>query len=185
LLIWDYRVIALYTIEAEPFVREHAFCMYSMLPAMKGVTVEMLVHVLEEMKQHYSTKEMEQHLTLFWRMLQKSRTLTKQEKEQVEEVIEMEFDWWIDTNPKIKKRVAKGKEEGALEEARKMVLEVAQNRFPAQLPLAQQHIAMVTNPVQLRKLVIDLFQAPDETAAMLLLTDNKPKRSPKRKKQQA
>jgi hypothetical protein len=189
LLTWKYRVIALYTIEAEPFVREQAFCMYSMLPAMKGVTVEMLVQVLEEMKQHYTTKEMEQHLTLFWRMLQKSRTLTKEEKEQIEEVIEMEFDWWIDTNPKIKKRIARAakasKQEGALETARQMVLDLVQARFPAQLPLAQQHITVLTKPAQLRKLMLDIVGAPDEAAVLVLLTENGPKQATRRKKQSA
>lgn len=125
LLSWNYRVIALYTIEAEPFLREHALCMYSMLPAMKDITVEQLEQALEEMKLHYSTQEMEHHLTLFWRMLQKSRTLTKQQKTHMEEVIEMEFNWWIDTNPAIKKRIARAAQKAA-KEAAKEATEAAQ-----------------------------------------------------------
>lgn len=185
LLTWKYRVIALYTIEAEPFVREQAFCMYSMLPAMKGVTVKMLLQVLEEMKQHYTTKEMEQHLTLFWRMLQKSRTLTKEEKEQVGEVIKMEFNWWIDTNPEIKKRIAKGKVEGELGSLRQAVLNVVQAHFPAQLPLAQQRVSAISKTVELHRLLLDLIDVPDETAAMLLLSERRSKQSARRKKPQA
>ncbi len=182
LLTWKYRAIALYTIEAEPFVREHAFCMYSMLPAMKGVNVAMLKQVLEEMKQHYSTNEMELHLALFWRMLQKSRTLTKQEKERVEEVIEMEFDWWIDTNPKIKQRIARAAKESKVEEARQMVLQVIQAHFPAQLSLAQQHVDTLTRREQLHQLLLDIFSAKDEMAVIQLLT-SKPRSSTRRKKQ--
>ncbi len=200
ILTWKYRVIALYTVEAEPFMRERAFCMYSMLPAMKGVTVEMLERALREMQQHYSQEEMEHRLTLFWRMLQKSRTLSTQEKKQVEEVIKMEFNWWIDTNPEIKKRIAKaakvaakeaakeaaeeGKKEGALETARQMVLDLVQARFPAQIALAQQHVATLTQPAQLSKLMLDLVNAADETTVVLLLSSSETRSSIRRKRQQ-
>ncbi len=189
LLTWKYRVIALDTIEAEPFVREQAFCMYSMLPAMKGVTVKMLVQVLEEMRQHYTTKEMEQHLTLFWRMLQKSQTLTKEEKEQVGEVIKVEFNWWIDTNPEIKKRIARAakasKQEGELEDARQVVLQVVQAHFPKQLSLAQQRVSTLNKPDQLHRLLLDIIGAPDEAAVLTLLTEVGSKQATRRKNQSA
>jgi hypothetical protein len=195
LLTWNYRVIALYTIEAEPFLREHALCMYSMLPAMKDITVEQLEQALEEMKQHYSTQEMEHHLTLFWRMLQKSRTLTRQQKSHMEEVIEMEFNWWIDTNPAIKKRIARaakkaakeaakeateaakeaakeakieGKIEGEVEALHRAILNVVQVRFPSQLQLAQQQLNAITQPAQLQQIHLDVVTAKDEEAAIHL-----------------
>jgi len=63
-----------------------------------------------------------------------------------------------------------------------MVLNLIQARFPAQLSLAQQHVAALTQPAQLSKLMLDIVAAPDESAVMLLLTNNKPKPSTRRKK---
>lgn len=214
LLTWKYRAIALCTIEAEPFVREQAFYMYSMLPAMRGATVDLLSQALKEMKQRYEPEELGQHLALFWRMLQKSRTLTRQEKDQVEEVIKMESNWWIESNPVLKKyidrearKVARaavkaakkeprkegwlegnvegrieGKAEGALEVARQIVLNLVQARFPAQLSLAQQRVAMLTHPAQLSQLVLDISLASDEVAVMHLLTDQGATQPARRKK---
>ncbi len=99
------------------------------------------------------------------------------------------FDWFIDTVPQVIERVqqaekrgkergkvegkeegkAEGKIEGQLELARQMVLEAVQNRFPTLINFAQTQAASMTQVEQLRKLMLDLLQAPDEIAAVHLL----------------
>jgi hypothetical protein len=190
LLNWEYGVIALYRQEAELYRRKQAFCMYSLLPAMKGVNAEMLIQTLQEMKQYYPTEAMKHHLDRFWKMLQKSITISPEDKERVEEELRMQFDWFIDTVPEVIERVqqaekrgeakgeakgeargeAKGKVAGELQALRQMVLDVVQVHFPSLLLFAQTQVNVITQPVQLRKLALDLMQAQDEATAIRLLT---------------
>ncbi len=188
LLTWEYRVIGLYNMEAEQFRRQQAFCMYSLLPAMKGVDAGMLIQTLQEMKQRYTPEVMKHHLDRFWKMLQKSITISKEDKLQVEKELRMQFDWFIDTVPEVIERVqqaekrgeargeakgeTRGRVEGELQALRQMVLDVAQVRFPSLLLFAQTQVNVIAQPVQLRKLALDLIQAPDEVAAIRLLSAN-------------
>lgn len=100
----------------------------------------------------------------------------------------MQFDWFIDTVPEVIERVqqaekrgeargetrgeAKGKVEGELQALRRTAMHVVQTRFPALLTFAQVQINGITLPAQLDKLVLDLIQAPDEVAAIRLLSAN-------------
>jgi hypothetical protein len=186
LLIWKYLVIGLYNLEAEQFRHQQAFCMYSLLPAMKGVNAKMLIQTLREMKQHYTTEEMEHHLDRFWKMLQKSITISPEDKSRVEEELQMQFDWFIDTVPEVIERVeqaekrgkaeglvegrVEGRVEGELQALRRTAMHVIQTRFPALLAFAQVQINGITQPAQLDKLVVDLMQAPDEVTAIRLLS---------------
>lgn len=190
LLIWKYRVIGLYNLEAGRFRREQAFCMYSLLPAMKGVNVAMLVQTLHDIKQRYPAEKMKHHLDRFWKMLQKSVTISKEDKARVEKELQMQYDWFIDTVPEVIERVThaekrgeskgkaegliegeeKGKLEGELQGLHQIVLDAVQVRFPPLLLFAQVQVNIITQPAQLRKLTLDLMQAPDEAAAIRLLT---------------
>src|SRR5579884_1971296 len=112
LLNWKYRVLGLYNMEAERFRREQAICMYSLLPAMKGVNAAMLIQTLDDMKQHYTTEAMKHHLERFWKMLQKSVTISAEDKARVEEELQMQYDWFIDTVPEVIERVEQAKKSG-------------------------------------------------------------------------
>jgi len=96
----------------------------------------------------------------------------------------MEFNWWIDTNPAIKKRIARaakkaakegwmegileGKIEGEVEALHKAILNVVQVRFPGQLPLARQHLSAIMQPAQLQQILLDVVTARDEATAIHL-----------------
>lgn len=100
----------------------------------------------------------------------------------------MEFNWWIDTNPAIKKRIARaakqaakeakvagrlegqreGKIEGEVEALHKAILNIVQVRFPGQLPLARQHLSAIMQPAQLQQILLDVVTAKDEAAAIHL-----------------
>ena len=82
----------------------------------------------------------------------------------------MQFDWFIDTIPEVIERVEQAGLHGKQEQARKMVLDVVQVRFPVLMDFAQMYVTSITQPEQLSKLLIDLMQASDETAAIRFLT---------------
>jgi hypothetical protein len=66
--------------------------MYSLLPAMKGVNAAILIQVLQDIKQRYTAEKIKHHLDRFWKMLQKSITISKEDKLRVEEALKMQFD---------------------------------------------------------------------------------------------
>jgi hypothetical protein len=162
--------------------------MYSLLPAMHGVNASMLIQTLHDMKLHYTTEKMKHHLDRFWKMLQKSVTISKEDKAQVEEALQMQFDWFIDTVPEVIERVERAKEQGEargeakgeakgitkgeLQALRRAAMHVVQTPFPALLAFGQVQVDKITQPAQLDKLLVDLMQAPDEAAAIRLLTAN-------------
>ncbi len=50
LLSLDYRVLAVWEMEAQQFVDEGAVCLYTLLPAMQGANAPLLIRALREMK---------------------------------------------------------------------------------------------------------------------------------------
>jgi hypothetical protein len=186
LMVWKYRVIGLYNMVAEQFRRQQMFCMYSLLPAMKGVDAGMLIQTLQEMKQYYTPEAMKHHLDRFWKMLQKSITISKEDKSRVEEELRMQFDWFIDTVPEVIERVqqaekrgeVKGKAEGLVEgevrgvtkgelqALRQVTLTIVQDRFPDLMDFAQAEVSVIKQPALLHKLIRELHQASDEVAAL-------------------
>ena len=193
LLTWKYWALGLYNLEADHFRRKQAFCMYSLLPAMKGAHADMLIQALHDLKLRYPTEAMKHHLDRFWKMLQKSITITQEDKMRVEEELKMQYDWFIDTVPEVIERVNRSKAEGKVEgkaeglvegeergatkgelrALRRMALRLVQTRFPALLSFAQVQVnAALTQPAQLDKLVLDLAQARDDVTAIRLLTIN-------------
>jgi hypothetical protein len=146
---------------------------------MKGVNVPLLMQALREMEQYYSRERLRRHLPRFYRILQRSGMLTEQEKQQVMEVLEMTYghDWFIETLPEVidlaEKRYAegevKGRAEGHVEEARQMLVEAVEARFPALVTRAQERAASTEDAAELRKLVVEIIKAPDEATAQHLL----------------
>jgi hypothetical protein len=167
LLTLYYRVLALWRLEAEKFVRQRAICMYTLLPAMKGANAPMLIQALHDMKEHYTRRQFGHHLIRFKRITQRSKTLSEQDKQLVEEEIRMHmaYDWFIDDNPDVQERITKAE----LRALQQMVLDAVKNRFPLLAPLAQQQAALLQKPEALRQLVVQIFSASDEMAAQQLL----------------
>jgi hypothetical protein len=124
---------------------------------------------------------LQRHLPRFYHILQRSGNLTEQEKGQVKEIVESAYghDWFIETLPEVidlaEKRYAegevKGRAEGHVEEAREMLVEAVQVRFPALVRAAKVRAECTSDVAELRKLVLEIFKAPDETAAQRLLIE--------------
>src|SRR5205823_14808830 len=81
---FDHDVLCLWTIEAEPFLQRRIVSMYTLLPAMKGITASMLVQAITEMEHAYIGDHLKRHLRRFRTILRRSGTLSAQDKQLVE-----------------------------------------------------------------------------------------------------
>lgn len=111
LLKFQYRAIVLSTLDALQFVRDLTVAMYTLLPAMKNVSIPLLMQAAKEMNQYYPKVRFGNHLARFMRILQRSKTLSEQEKQTMHDNL-IEYDSLIDDNPDMQKRVAKGETRG-------------------------------------------------------------------------
>jgi hypothetical protein len=177
LLSLHYRVLPLWRLDAQPFVRDHVVCMYTLLPAMRGVSASMLLQAIEEMEHYYKEPKLEHHLIRFRTILRRSKTVSDQDKQEVEKKLQT-FDSLLDKDPYIQEQkalerslgVTLGKELGRIQELQQLLLETVEERFPSLVQLAQQKSKQNLKPEVLRKLVKQVIAASDEATVRKLLS---------------
>lgn len=153
--------------EALPFLQGHVVCMYTLLPAMKGITATMLLQALEEMKQYYSKPKLGDHLVRFQKILRRSTTISAQDRTIVEATLKTyEYDSLMDDSPKVLEGVMKGEVQGV----QKMVIEAVEDKYPSLVGLAQEKVLLIQQPDLLRQLVKQIYHSPDEQTARWLLS---------------
>ncbi len=165
LLLFQHRVLRLWILEAEQYIRKRVIAMYTMLPAMKGANASLLMRAITEMEQRYTGSHLAHHLVRFQTILQRSTTLSAQDKQIVEDRLRM-YDSLVDQNPEIQERVARGVIEGR----QQAVVELIEVRFPALVEIAQQQVARLNKPDELSRLTKQIALAPDEATARWLLS---------------
>src|SRR5712691_9480161 len=52
LLVFHYRIITVWTLDAREYVEKHIIAMYTFLPAMKGADAALLIQAVKEIEQH-------------------------------------------------------------------------------------------------------------------------------------
>src|SRR5437588_3098165 len=62
ILTLHYRVLALWTFDAQEYVQKHIIGMYTFLPAMKGANASLLLQAIGEMEQRYPRTQFSRHL---------------------------------------------------------------------------------------------------------------------------
>ncbi len=133
LLRFHYRVLPLWKLDAQPFVRDHVVSMYTLLPAMKGADVPLLLQAIEEMKQRYRESELGHHLVRFRTILRRSKTVSTQDKQEVENHLDY-YDSLLDQDPYLQQQKALerilGRTEG-IQAFQDTIIEIVKNRFPA------------------------------------------------------
>ena len=149
--------------------------MYTLLPAMHGAKADLLKQALHEMGQRYTRQQLGHHLIRFHRIMQRATTMTEEDKQELEKELYMQYyyDEFIDDNPLVQERVAKGEARG---EAKGKILGLQQSalnilslRFPQLMGPAQQAIENIQDLDQLDQLVKQLVIAPDMQAVCSLL----------------
>ncbi len=161
---FDHDVLCLWTIEAEPFLRRQIVSMYTLLPAMKGITAPMLLQAIAEMEQAYTGEHLKRHLWRFRTILRRSRTLSEQDKQIVEAKMRS-YDSLLESDPEFQQRMAEIK----LESKREAVIELVEARFPALLELAHRQVVRLARLDALSLLLKQIGLASDETIARWLL----------------
>ncbi len=172
ILTFHYRILPLWKLDALQFVRDHVVCMYTLLPAMKGSNASLLLQAIKEMKHRYKETQLGQHLVRFRTILRRSKTISVQDKQEVEDHLH-QFDSLLDKDPYIQEQKAleralgrnEGIYEGRVQELQQMLIEVVEERFPSLVGLAQQRAKQTLRPEALRQLVKQMFAAPDEATA--------------------
>jgi hypothetical protein len=176
LLSFHYRILPLWRLDARQFVRDHVVCMYMLLPAMQGANAPMLVQAIQEMKDRYEEPQLGHHLIRFRTILRRSKTLSMQDKQEVEVQLHT-YDSLLDQDPYIQEQKAlertlgrtEGIYEGRIQELRQMLLEVVEEQYPSLVGLAQQKIKQNLRPEVLRQLIKQIISATDESTARKLL----------------
>ena len=77
------------------------------------------------------------------------------------------YDSFVDEDPEVQERVARGK----IEALQEMALEAVKNKYPPLVELAQEQVVRIKQPEALRQLVILIFNAPDQSTAQWLLNN--------------
>ncbi len=150
------------------FIKDGVIAMYSLLPAMKNVSVSLLVRVIEEMEQHYSTDSFIRHLTRFKVILNRSTTLTESEKQEMNDAL-YSYDSLLESDPGIQEKVEKGKASGKTEGAQEMVTTLVGARFPQLLEVAQQKVSNIQSVEVLAQLIKQIGTVEDEKTALWVL----------------
>src|SRR5436305_498902 len=136
---FDHDVLCLWTIEAEPFLQRRIVSMYTLLPAMKGITAPMLVQAIAEMEQAYTGEHLKRHLRRFRTILRRSRTLSAQDKQIVENRMRS-YDSLLESDPEFQQSMA----EIMVKAKQEAVVEAVEARFTTLLQLAQKKCIQLT-----------------------------------------
>jgi flagellar biosynthesis/type III secretory pathway protein FliH len=159
--------------------------MYTLLPAMKGVTVSMLFQAIAAMEQRNAHPHLERHLLRLRTILRRSKTLSEQDKQRVEGKLKS-YDSLLESDPELQKEIQEkaevsklegkiegkieGKLEGKIEGRQQAVLDIVEIRFPTLLEVAQEQIVHLNDTNSLSLLTKQIILAPDEATARWALS---------------
>ncbi len=166
LLEFHHRVLRLWTLEAVQYIRKRVVSMYTLLPAMKGANASLLLQAIDEMERKYTRTDFVRHLVRFRTILRRSMTLSMQDKQIVEDHMDITYDSLLDEDPEIQERIAKAK----IEERQQSVIDFIEARFPTLLETAQEQVARLNKPDELSRLTKQIALAPDESTARWVLS---------------
>ena len=138
--------------------------MYTLLPAMKSITASMLVQAIVEMEQAYTGEHLRRHLRRFRTILRRSRTLSAQDKQIVEDRMRS-YDSLLESDPEFQQRMA----EGEIRSQQRLLMVFVKARFPTLVEQAQQKVVQLHQENDLSRLAELIASAPDEKIARWVL----------------
>ncbi len=181
-LFSDFYPIIICTWQMDPYkvVERHQRCLYPLLPTMESPTVDLITQALQEMNEFDTQPQFIRHLTWFQTMLRRTTTISQEDKQKIEEVLQMEYQGYtlLKEDPVIHSLIAegelkgelKGKIEGEIKGLREAILDIADDLFS--LPVVvhvQQAIAASQDTEQLRKFLRQLVRLSDEQEVSALI----------------
>jgi hypothetical protein len=174
ILIFHFKTLVLSSLNAETCIQQHQTCMYPLLPTMQGLNAEMVTQVMSELSELYRDDEvtLAQQFVCIKLLLERTNTIQPLEKGQIQERLAM-FDKLWDESPMVQKMQKqmqeKYYEEGKVENAQSMLLEVVRVKFPELTEFAQQQVKLYNKPDALDLLFRKVLTAPDAKTAQWLL----------------
>ena len=175
LVSFHYKVICLWELDAQPVVKNHILSLYTLLPGMRGANADLLKQALEEIVKSYRRQQIGSHLLRFHRVMWRSKTMSYQEKLEIQDTLETQYqlDEFIDENPVVLERVARGEARGEIKGLQGSISKILQVRFPtlASISQVQQAVSGVQDVEKLKQLEWDLLLASDEQVAIRLLLE--------------
>lgn len=175
LLLFHYKVLGLWTLDAREYVREHDICLYTLLPAMAHATADILFQAIDELIEHFKHDETKLAYRLLWfgTFLRRTDMVTLQDKEKVGERLDT-FENLLEQDEFVKKQRVlgemKGKAEGKVEEAQGVLVKVVSLRFPSLANLARQRVTHMQQLEALDELIGRAILASDEATVRTLLS---------------
>jgi predicted transposase YdaD len=175
-------IICMWEKDAREVVKSQQRCLYSLLPAMKNATVDLLIRAVNEMHEYDDHPRFIRHLIWFHMMLSRTTTILQEDKQKIEEELEMQYPGFalFREDPVIhgmilegeRKGEIKGKIEGELEGLRKAILDIANDLFsPSVVAQVRQTIAASHDVEKLRKFNRQLFRLSDDQEVLSLLAE--------------
>ena len=109
-LRFHFRILPLFTQEAEYYVQKHISCMYPLLPTMRGAKQEVIASAMAELKVLYKEDEVSLSQQFVWMeiLLERTTTISPKEKARIQEEIKMYDPLW-EEHPRVKKIKAEAK----------------------------------------------------------------------------
>ncbi len=175
LLTFHFRVLPLYTRNAQQYVQDHVIAMYPLLATMQDADDTLLLQAIDELVEYYKYSESKLARRLLWlgTFMRRADTVMPKHKHKVEERLSM-FNDLLEHDPYVQQQRALGKAEGIIEgevqTLQWVLVDNIRRRFPALVDLAQQKAARTKAPEALREIVGLVSTAPDESTARSLLT---------------
>lgn len=174
LLTFHFRVFRLWKLNAVQFVQDHVVCMYMLLPAMKGANASLLLQAISEMEQYYQWPQLGHHLTRFRTILLRSKTISRQDQQEVEKKLHT-FDSLLDQDPYIQEKIALERaieRNESIQAFQDTIIEIVKTRFPNLAELAQQRVVQIRELDDLKRFIIQLSTAPNQTAVRRILKNS-------------
>jgi len=178
-------IICMWEKDAHEVVESQQRCLYYLLPTMKNATVDLLTRAMREMHEWDDQAQFRRHLAWFQTMLGRTMTISQQDKQKIQEVLEMQYPGFalFREDPVIGgmilegelKGKAEGKIEGKIEGIQDSILDIVKDRFsPSVVAQVQQTIAPSHNIEKLKKFLRQLVRLSDEPEVLALLTESFP-----------
>ncbi len=179
-LCFRYHDIPLKSLDAHLFTEHHAVPLYGLLPAMDGLSEELLQNAITDMLEYYQSREDTDHLRdellCFQTLLQRAKRLPEVQIENVLRRIRM-FDPFLEEDPWVQsygqRRKAEGKEEGReeghAERLRLCIKQTVRARFSNLEELAVKLVEQTQDLDALQKTFVNLLEAQDEYKARYYL----------------
>jgi len=170
-LRFRFHVLALWLLDARKYVQKHAISMYPLLPTMEYADASMLLQAIEEMVQYYQDNETKLGFRLLWfkTFLERTTTVSLEDKNKVEERLDT-LDQLLEQSSFVLKQRERGKEEGGLQMAQQILIDLVNIRYPTLAELAQNRAEHTKEPDALREVINLIVAAPDENIARFILS---------------